>query len=204
MARLKLRELLMPEVRAGGWCCDDALVLRAVQPPRHAGTYSRLLLPCSHPLPQVVSLVDAEGGGAKAQRVNKVKSWAVNPRLFPCDLSPEAQALVRDAVAAAVAAWGARQVEELEAEERLAFACEKAPTQDPVIEKVRVWGCDVVCVCLWSHADVPAAPAAAGSGPAAGVWPRPYLLTRASLLPRPHLPRRSALLSSRWRPSTRL
>jgi hypothetical protein len=29
------------------------------------------------------------------------------------------------------------QLEELEAEERLAFACEKAPTTDPVIEKVR-------------------------------------------------------------------
>ena len=32
---------------------------------------------------------------------------------------------------------GERQLPELEAEDRLAFACEKAPTQDPVIAKVR-------------------------------------------------------------------
>lgn len=42
-----------------------------------------------------------------------------------------------DAVKAAVSSWGERQLEELEAEDRLAFACEKAPTTDPVIEKVR-------------------------------------------------------------------
>ena len=42
-----------------------------------------------------------------------------------------------DAVKAAVSGWGERQLEELEAEDRLAFACEKAPTTDPVIEKVR-------------------------------------------------------------------
>ncbi|KAL4443549.1 hypothetical protein ABPG75_011286 [Micractinium tetrahymenae] len=98
MARLKLRELLMPEV---------------------------------------VSTVDLEGGAGKVQRVNKIKSWAVNPGLFPCELSAEAKALCSDAVKAAVEGWGARQVEELEAEERLAFACEKAPTDDPVISKIR-------------------------------------------------------------------
>ncbi len=41
-----------------------------------------------------------------------------------------------EAVKAAVAGWGERQLDELEAEDRLAFACEKAPTTDPVIEKV--------------------------------------------------------------------
>lgn len=40
-----------------------------------------------------------------------------------------------EAVKAAVSGWGERQLDELEAEERLAFACEKAPTSDPVIEK---------------------------------------------------------------------
>ena len=34
-------------------------------------------------------------------------------------------------------AWGQRGLLELEAEERLAIACEKSPTQDPVISKLR-------------------------------------------------------------------
>ena len=38
---------------------------------------------------------------------------------------------------AAVDAWGQRGLLELEAEERLAIACEKSPTQDPVISKLR-------------------------------------------------------------------
>ena len=41
---------------------------------------------------------------------------------------------------AAVAAWGERAISELEAEDRLAFACEKAPTEDPVTAQVRVTG----------------------------------------------------------------
>jgi preprotein translocase subunit SecA len=38
---------------------------------------------------------------------------------------------------AAVKAWGQRGLLELEAEERLAIACEKSPTQDPVIAQLR-------------------------------------------------------------------
>ena len=40
-------------------------------------------------------------------------------------------------VQAAVGAWGQRGLLELEAEERLAVACEKSPTQDPVIAQLR-------------------------------------------------------------------
>lgn len=40
-------------------------------------------------------------------------------------------------MAAAKAAWGARQLAELEAEERLAIACEKGPTSDPIIAQLR-------------------------------------------------------------------
>ncbi|PSC72357.1 translocase subunit chloroplastic [Micractinium conductrix] len=87
-------------------------------------------------LPEVVSTVDLDSAN-KAQRVNKIKSWAVNPRLFPREMSPEAKQLCSEAVKAAVAGWGERQLQELEAEERLAFACEKAPTDDPIISKIR-------------------------------------------------------------------
>lgn len=66
----------------------------------------------------------------------QTKTWAVSPKLFPCEPSPTGAKLCEEAVAAAVEAWGERQLEELEAEERLAFACEKGPTKDLAIEKV--------------------------------------------------------------------
>ncbi len=40
-------------------------------------------------------------------------------------------------MAAAKEAWGQRQLSELEAEERLAMACEKAPTSDHATSKLR-------------------------------------------------------------------
>jgi hypothetical protein len=41
------------------------------------------------------------------------------------------------AVVAAKEAWGERQLAELDAEDKLAIACERAPTSDPVIAKLR-------------------------------------------------------------------
>ena len=123
MARLKLRELLMPEV---------------------------------------VSLVDADAapgsnGSSSSGRPQRAvprgltaRSWAVSPKLFPCEVSPEARGLAGEAVAAAVAAWGPRQLEELEAEDRLAVACERAPSVDPVIQKLRAAFLKVIRVwVLW-------------------------------------------------------
>ncbi len=52
--------------------------------------------------------------------------------------SPSAQTLSHAAaVEAATETWGQRQLPELEADERLAFACEKSPTSDPVLNKLR-------------------------------------------------------------------
>ena len=45
--------------------------------------------------------------------------------------------LVTAAVSAAAGAWGERSVEALDAEERLSFACEKAPTEDPATLALR-------------------------------------------------------------------
>ncbi len=59
------------------------------------------------------------------------------PDLYPTEASAEAEALVQAAVKAAVGAWGQRQLLELEAEDQLAFACEKAPTDDAVMTAVR-------------------------------------------------------------------
>ena len=66
----------------------------------------------------------------------QIRTWKVSPDLFPVDLSPAAQSAATAAVEAAVAAWGERAISELEAEDRLAFACEKAPTEDPVTAQV--------------------------------------------------------------------
>ena len=92
-------------------------------------------------MPKVVNLMDVESDDAvkKAQKARPLtaKSWAVSASLFPCDLSAEATKAAQDAVNAAVGAWGERQLDELDAEERLAFACEKAPTSDPVALALR-------------------------------------------------------------------
>lgn len=62
----------------------------------------------------------------------QVKDWRVSPDLYPTQASEEAEALVEAAVKSAEGAWGQRQLPELQAEDLLAFACEKAPTDDQV------------------------------------------------------------------------
>ena len=86
-------------------------------------------------MPKVVNLVDQEG--TRRLKPLTVNSWNVNPKIFPCDISEEGVKLAQEAVDAAVQTWGSGQLDELDAEERLAFACEKAPTDDPVVQKIR-------------------------------------------------------------------
>ncbi|RDX88166.1 Protein translocase subunit SecA, chloroplastic [Mucuna pruriens] len=96
MARLKLREILMP---------------RVVKP--------------------------AEEGFVSIKKLPPYKTWKVNEKLFPCQLSNKNADLVEKAVQLAVETWGKRSLTELEAEERLSYACEKGPAQDEVIAKLR-------------------------------------------------------------------
>lgn len=89
-------------------------------------------------MPRVVSTIESEEAALKrGGRARPVKSWAVSPDLYPCELSIEAQEMAKKAVETAAKAWGERQLEDLDAEERLAIACEKAPTQDPVLQALR-------------------------------------------------------------------
>jgi preprotein translocase subunit SecA len=67
----------------------------------------------------------------------KVKTWRASPQVFPTQLSKDAEQQLKDAVELAVKQYGDRSLPELEAEERVAVAAEKAPTQDPVIQKIR-------------------------------------------------------------------
>lgn len=96
MARLKLRELLMPSI---------------VKP--------------------------AEGVFVSVKKSPPKKTWKVSESLFPCALSQENIMAVEEAVNLAVSSWGRRSLAELEAEERLSYACEKGPAQDEVIAKLR-------------------------------------------------------------------
>lgn len=88
-------------------------------------------------MPRVVQTGDAEIAFEGKRKIPTKKTWAVNPALFPCQLSDSTTALLTSAVDAATSAWGANSIAELEAEDRLAVACEKGPTSDPVIGALR-------------------------------------------------------------------
>lgn len=49
----------------------------------------------------------------------------VNSSLFPCEMSKECVTVAEEAVEAAVKAWGEKALPELEAEDRLSYACER-------------------------------------------------------------------------------
>lgn len=84
-------------------------------------------------LPEVVNQLAAlEGEASKGKATPPAKTWAVAPTMFPCDLSPDTLSQAKEAVVAAKEAWGSKMLEELDAEERLSFACEKAATNDRI------------------------------------------------------------------------
>jgi preprotein translocase subunit SecA len=112
MARLKLREYFMPRIVRP----DDEDVF-GVQ--RAAG------LPGGH------------GAGQGFVPGKKVKTWKASPEIFPTQLSKEAEQLLKEAVDFAVREYGERSLSELDAEDKVAVAAEKAPTDDPVIQKLR-------------------------------------------------------------------
>ena len=67
----------------------------------------------------------------------KPKTWKVTTQLFPTELSKPTEQKLKDAVDFAVGVHGERNLAELQAEDLLAVASEKAPTTDPVIQKLR-------------------------------------------------------------------
>jgi preprotein translocase subunit SecA len=113
MARLKMREYFMPRIVKPE--DEDMFSVH-----RAAG------------LPPASS-----GGGQGFVPGKKVKTWKASPQVFPTQLSKETEQLLKQAVDMAVQAYGDRSLPELEAEEKVAVAAEKAPTDDPVIQKLR-------------------------------------------------------------------
>jgi len=110
MARLKVREYFMPRIAMPE--SDDPMSLFNLMNPQH------------------------QGGQGFGQAV-KQKNWKVAGDLFPTQISKDAETLLRNAVDFAVKQYGERSIPELQAEDMLAVAAEKAPTQDPVIQKLR-------------------------------------------------------------------
>lgn len=112
MARLKLREYFMP---------------RVVQP-EDEDVFG---------VGQASGLPTGTGSGQGFVPGKKVKSWKASPQIYPTALTKETEQLLKAAVEFAVREYGERSLPELEAEDRVAVAAEKAPTDDPVIQKLR-------------------------------------------------------------------
>ncbi|MBD2184838.1 preprotein translocase subunit SecA [Aerosakkonema funiforme] len=113
MARLKLREYFMPRIVQQE---EDEFSIRRV-PGAEA---------------------ERSGGiGFAPGATKKVKTWKASAQIFPVQLSREAEKMLKDAVEVAVSQYGENSLSELEAEDKVAVASEKAPTEDPAIQKLR-------------------------------------------------------------------
>ncbi|MBE9046352.1 preprotein translocase subunit SecA [Pleurocapsales cyanobacterium LEGE 10410] len=113
MARLKVREYLMPKIVMPE---DDSLM---------AG------------VPGIKMGKDSAKGFATNGNGKKVKTWKASPQIFPTELSSEAENLLKETVKFAVQQYGEQSLPELEAEEKIAVAAENAPVDDPVLQKLR-------------------------------------------------------------------
>ncbi len=114
MARLKVREYLMPKIVRPE---DDEL---------GAGVTG-----------WVSGREKPQGFGNNGNSNKKVKTWQVSPDIYPTTISAETEELLKKTVKFAVDQYGLQSLTELEAEDRLAIASEKGPTDDPVILKLR-------------------------------------------------------------------
>lgn len=114
MARLKVREYLMPQIVRPE---DDELMVNVPG----------------------VDLNKREKGQGFSDNGNgkKPKTWKPSSDIFPCQLSTETEANLKEAVKFAVDTYGLQSLSELDAEEKIAVAAEKAPSEDPVILKLR-------------------------------------------------------------------
>jgi preprotein translocase subunit SecA len=110
MARLKIREYLMPQIVIP----EDDNFMAAI--------------------PQLNGKKAPKGF---APNLQKQKTWKASPDIFPTELSTEVEQMLKEAVKFAVKEYGEQSLSELEAEDKIAIAAESAPTDDPVISKLR-------------------------------------------------------------------
>lgn len=111
MARLKLRERLMPKLAQ---------------------------LDADNPLGSVQMVGRGGGQGFGGTAPKPKKSWTVvSPNFYPCELSARTNQALDEVVAAAVTKYGLNRLPELVVEDLIAVASEKAPVQDPLILQLR-------------------------------------------------------------------
>ncbi|MGF1590706.1 MAG: preprotein translocase subunit SecA [Pleurocapsa sp.] len=113
MARLKVREYLMPKIVMPE---DDNLMAR---------------------VPGINMAKDSAKGFGSNSDGKKVKTWKASPQIFPSELSAEAENLLKETVKFAVQRYGEQSLAELDAEDKIAVASENAPVDDPVLQKLR-------------------------------------------------------------------
>jgi preprotein translocase subunit SecA len=117
MARLKVREYFMPRI-----------VLPETGDPMGVIEFG---------MPQTKAAPQGFGEGAAPVTGSLRKTWKASLNVFPTELSKGTETLLKDAVSAAVKQYGEQSLPELQAEELLAIAAEKAPIDDPVLLKLR-------------------------------------------------------------------
>jgi preprotein translocase subunit SecA len=116
MARLRVREALMPKLVSQVEENDG----EAYKKKRAGG-----------------AAAGANGNGSANGTNNNANPYAVDAKLYPCSLSPEAERLLTTGVQAAVKAWGERSLPLLEAEDKLSVACERGAADDPATLALR-------------------------------------------------------------------
>jgi preprotein translocase subunit SecA len=114
MARLKIREYLFP---------------RLVAPEN-----DRQFAPKPVPGTETENKASGQGFGAEPK---KKKTWKASPDIFPTQISAETEKMLKSAIDFAIDHYGLQSLSELDAEEVIAVACEKAPTDNPAIQKLR-------------------------------------------------------------------
>ncbi|GFE68568.1 preprotein translocase subunit SecA [Chroococcus sp. FPU101] len=113
MARLKIREYLMP---------------RLVRPDDDELMYSVAAVNNGRNRPE---------GFGNSNGKKKKKTWKASPEIFPTELSKETEKALKNAVQYSIDQYGEQSISELEVEEKIAIASEKAPIDDPVIQELR-------------------------------------------------------------------
>ena len=101
-------------------------------------------------LPRLVNPEDPQlmGGKLGQRRLSPIQAEALQrqrqqeqsrrlAKLFPCPLSPEAEQELKQLSGDLAQAWGEHRLSLITLDERLNVAAEKAPTQDPWIQKLR-------------------------------------------------------------------
>lgn len=109
MARLKIREYVLP----------------------------RIVKPEDDQLGYKVANATPRKSGKGFDPTVKMKSWRASTEIFPTELSQETEQSLKEAAKFAEETYGYQSMSELAAEEKIAIAAEKAPTEDPVIQKLR-------------------------------------------------------------------